>query len=487
MIVEIPDEPAHIRAWWGNFMSLAKWYNWQRDDDKHGKEVADVWREEWYKARETFLTCIEAPEADITEAPCVCVELNAEWLNVLGTLAAFGLRSCAWCGDASDKERGVNGIADILELMSVGNCGKRLKSLVLGPNGELVATWEEGGEETAETIGNFISSQNVPQELLEDNSSQYTCFAITELIDHLVELYLWYVDTAEDEATAGFEIAQFLVNVTNKFLTLGLDVGGIESSIENAQAFAEANFEDLRDSVNDPDWQERVRCALFCVLSGNDFVLTEEIFNAWRDTELHFDTPPLVWQTDIDTWVERNMNFNYIAHRFVMSLADETEENECFDCDCDGMWSHTWEGSALNNWSKSVGSYQSGDGGYLLSGATYPLGNQTGKPKWHWLECKIAIPALSVISQIKFYTSVHTLDYQTTSEDHTVGVLPYSEIHWDRNESYYPDRTRGIPEQAGTYIGWQIFCGSSILPNNNAGIVKVTKIVISGLGTDPWA
>lgn len=42
--VMVPDNPYHMAAFIGALDSLGRWYNWQRDPDKKGKEVAAVWR-----------------------------------------------------------------------------------------------------------------------------------------------------------------------------------------------------------------------------------------------------------------------------------------------------------------------------------------------------------------------------------------------------------------------------------------------------------
>jgi len=41
--VEIPNERNHIAAFIGNFLNLGYWFNWQRDADKTGLPVSEIW------------------------------------------------------------------------------------------------------------------------------------------------------------------------------------------------------------------------------------------------------------------------------------------------------------------------------------------------------------------------------------------------------------------------------------------------------------
>jgi len=52
--IEIPDDYEHFAAFWGHFLGMTKWYTWQTDDAKSGKELAEVYRVIWDDAREKF-------------------------------------------------------------------------------------------------------------------------------------------------------------------------------------------------------------------------------------------------------------------------------------------------------------------------------------------------------------------------------------------------------------------------------------------------
>lgn len=52
--IEIPDEDNHIRAFWGALWDLTRWFNWEFDDEKTGKKVADVWFKVWLDNHENW-------------------------------------------------------------------------------------------------------------------------------------------------------------------------------------------------------------------------------------------------------------------------------------------------------------------------------------------------------------------------------------------------------------------------------------------------
>lgn len=46
----IPNDPAHLAAFWGALWNLTYWNQWQRDDLKLGTQVAAVWKDVWLSA-----------------------------------------------------------------------------------------------------------------------------------------------------------------------------------------------------------------------------------------------------------------------------------------------------------------------------------------------------------------------------------------------------------------------------------------------------
>lgn len=55
IVFYVPDDWDHIAVFWGTVRTLIYWWNWERDEDHLGTEVAQVWREVFLDARERFL------------------------------------------------------------------------------------------------------------------------------------------------------------------------------------------------------------------------------------------------------------------------------------------------------------------------------------------------------------------------------------------------------------------------------------------------
>lgn len=47
----VPNDPAHLAAFWGALWNLTYWNQWQRDELKLGTQVAAVWKDVWFNAR----------------------------------------------------------------------------------------------------------------------------------------------------------------------------------------------------------------------------------------------------------------------------------------------------------------------------------------------------------------------------------------------------------------------------------------------------
>src|SRR5512134_1123316 len=63
--ISIPNEPRHVQAFFGTLQTLANWWEWQRDDQHLGTQVAQVWRSVVQDAYDSFL-------GDECMPPCDC-------------------------------------------------------------------------------------------------------------------------------------------------------------------------------------------------------------------------------------------------------------------------------------------------------------------------------------------------------------------------------------------------------------------------------
>lgn len=54
LCIEIPNDLNHIIAFWDTIARLSRWFNWAEDDAHTARLAAEVWRDVYYKARESF-------------------------------------------------------------------------------------------------------------------------------------------------------------------------------------------------------------------------------------------------------------------------------------------------------------------------------------------------------------------------------------------------------------------------------------------------
>jgi hypothetical protein len=77
----VPNDPLYIAAWWSSYQFLTSWLAWEPNDDKDGKEAADVWKIAFNKARDEWLlgdgACGIAPVAD--SEPVADLILDVLW------------------------------------------------------------------------------------------------------------------------------------------------------------------------------------------------------------------------------------------------------------------------------------------------------------------------------------------------------------------------------------------------------------------------
>ena len=68
--LQIPDDPNHIRAFWGHLFQLARWWSWERDDSHAATDAAQVWSEVWANARNAYDEnngdCSDIPYRELT-------------------------------------------------------------------------------------------------------------------------------------------------------------------------------------------------------------------------------------------------------------------------------------------------------------------------------------------------------------------------------------------------------------------------------------
>lgn len=76
---DVPDEPYHVAAFFGALVSLAYWYNWQRDDAHTGKDVASVWFDVFNQASRNWLDkdgCCDCSRAEGSGCMGCCMRIE---------------------------------------------------------------------------------------------------------------------------------------------------------------------------------------------------------------------------------------------------------------------------------------------------------------------------------------------------------------------------------------------------------------------------
>jgi len=75
--INIPNEPSHLRAFFGAINQLGEWYNWERDPEKLGTQVAQVWRDVIHDAVAPFYAGEGCPVAtNVTDIQAVGCEIQ---------------------------------------------------------------------------------------------------------------------------------------------------------------------------------------------------------------------------------------------------------------------------------------------------------------------------------------------------------------------------------------------------------------------------
>lgn len=82
--IKIPTDEVHVRNFWGNLYSLAKWYNHERDADKSAVTVARMWLDLIECAHEEFKKVVSNCGANDCDAIAQCIADSDAVRNALG-------------------------------------------------------------------------------------------------------------------------------------------------------------------------------------------------------------------------------------------------------------------------------------------------------------------------------------------------------------------------------------------------------------------
>lgn len=84
VIVQVPDDIGHITAFLGAIYNLTKWYSWDRDEDKRGRLVADVWKGVYDVLNETIWEgCDDLNISEFRQNGCFLEALQGgQWIPI---------------------------------------------------------------------------------------------------------------------------------------------------------------------------------------------------------------------------------------------------------------------------------------------------------------------------------------------------------------------------------------------------------------------
>lgn len=300
--VPVPNDERHIQAFKAQLFALSRWWTWERDDLKRGKEAAAVW-------------------AGIYE----CVEWRM------------------------DNNCGCGGSGESLPLQYRYTPEGKLE---VSKDGGI--TWEDG---SAYDERNQVPVYPPASPLPADSSCLYA-ENITDEVKKQVELIINSIENGGTVASAAAALLPLLVAIglpaapLAAFLIL---VYGLISVIISLVAGG------LSNSFTQAFWDE-FKCMWFCVIAENGEVTESEIEQVKEKVADYFGAPnPLAIKTiqDIISMLGANALTN------AARMGDSILTGDCVDCECDPVWCYEFDfllsdGDFEILWPEGSGQYTGG-------------------------------------------------------------------------------------------------------------------------------
>lgn len=314
--LEIPAETWHIGAFLGAIYSLTRWYNWDRDENKTGKQVADVWQV-IYDQLEPIIglqgcgNSMNPPLRQNPESPCQMQYFNeyGEWV----TFYDFTL-----CGLFT-------GTLDITGVLNY--------------------------QETTIAIDTYIAEQNIydtnPADYVSAlnalavlNRDKLLCYALRVYVLTFLETVARNKEEAEkNQITLSMIIGAGLALAFAPFTPL--IVGAILTSFSAGAIIgvASVNQNELRDQTA----QDKVLCHIYNQLQG-DALTRANFANCLTPNPFDAGTPEYK-QVEVlrNGWADTS---SYLAIVSLMKLNlpyVDALVNECDICGNGNVWEHTFD------------------------------------------------------------------------------------------------------------------------------------------------
>jgi len=304
VLVKIPDDVNHQRAFWGHLHELSMWWNWDRDEAHNGTLAAARWREIWHESLELFI-----------ETEGACAEVVPGCANMI-----YGIRTVDCVLEVQWEEGG-----EWVEVGDFSLCGAQ------GPEGEKGDTGDTGptgatgpqGEE-GDSSGDPDGEGGVPDPTAGAGVTDLPCAVATGVADKAVDILLEALQQRQlDTIFAEVLLLAGAILISGPVGIVAALLGG---------AYGVWTVQDAEDAEQelDQDWRTEAKCRLYCIL-GEDASITRAVLDEWGEEMEDFSANAGA------KFAETLDGVAVSALRNEANLAALTDES-CVGCDCG--WEH---------------------------------------------------------------------------------------------------------------------------------------------------
>jgi len=248
--IAIPDEPAHVAAFFGALRSLGIWLNWQRDPAHTAALVAEVWR-----------TVAENAHTAFYEQEC----------------QMFLLRQNP--DDACLLEQSVDGGGTWTEAFDFGKCIPPATQTILDQVGSLYNNgWQASPYAPTDTWTHSDGDTSARSE----QRAAALCYAAKITVELACESYIAGLDLAYTLTTLA-QVATAIGAPFAAILTGPVITGMLVAFMEIALAEVQNSIEGDREVLTDPNIRAWLACTLYQQMSGRP--VTENSFGSAFDED----------------------------------------------------------------------------------------------------------------------------------------------------------------------------------------------------------
>lgn len=328
--VPVPDEPEHRQAFLGALLQLARWWNWQRDELKRGREVANVWMGIWRDVLE------QLQEAEGCETMPFDVRQNEDEPCVLEKTED---------GDTWIPWADLRLCPPAIRQLSDG-------SLEYSTDGG--ETWQPIGSQAVDPL----YTNPPPQKPRPESAPNRSCAAARNAALVYVQFAKELASVIEDSgAEFYFIVGQFTLIVQN-LLNFNLSASYFNNLSSNtafqlnaisylttlwfdAAAANQMAWSYLRGAVDDPSEVEAIYCAFYCASDGDGNIDYDDALDRLSEAVTLGNILPAV-KGLIELMGRGGLASAASAQAIVVTDAD------CADCDCQDEWCYYFDFSVNN-------------------------------------------------------------------------------------------------------------------------------------------